>query len=65
MDFVSDNLFNGTRFRALTVVDNFSRECVAIHAGKSLKGEYVVGVMERLRVLGKRLPVRIQVMTPT
>ena len=26
----------GTRFRALTVVDNFSRECVAIHAGKSL-----------------------------
>ncbi|SVU79452.1 IS3 family element, transposase orfB [Klebsiella pneumoniae] len=51
MDFVSDNLFNGRRFRALTVVDNFSRECVAIHAGKSLKGEDVVGVMERLRVL--------------
>ncbi|KMH47421.1 transposase [Klebsiella variicola] len=44
MDFVSDNLFNGRRFRALTVVDNFSRECVAIHAGKSLKGEDVVGV---------------------
>ncbi len=33
---------------------------MAIHAGKSLKGEDVVGVMERLRVLGKRLPVRIQ-----
>lgn len=49
MDFVSDNLFNGRRFRALTVVDNFSRECVAIHAGKSLKGEDMVGVMERLR----------------
>ncbi len=60
MDFVSDNLFNGRRFRALTVVDNFSRECVAIHAGKSLKGEDVVGVMEGLRVPGKRLPVRIQ-----
>ena len=41
---MSDNLFNGRRFRALTVVDNFSRECVAIHAGKSLKGEDVVGV---------------------
>ncbi|SMA32876.1 IS3 family element, transposase orfB [Klebsiella pneumoniae] len=52
MDFVSDNLFNGRHFRALTVVDNFSRECVAIHAGKSLKGEDVVGVMERLRVPG-------------
>ncbi len=54
------HLFNGRRFWALTVVDNFSRECLAIHAGKSLKGEDVVGVMERLRVLGKRLPVRIQ-----
>lgn len=57
---MSDSLFNGRRFRALTVVDNFSRKCVAICVGKSLKGEDVVGVMERLRVLGKRLPVRIQ-----
>ena len=46
MNFVSDNLLNGRRFRALTVVDNFNRECVAIHAGKSLSGEDVVGVME-------------------
>lgn len=53
---MSDNLFNGRRFRALTVVDNFSRECLAIHAGKSLKGEDVVRIMEALRV-----PVRIQV----
>lgn len=60
MDFVSDSLFNGRRFRALTVVDNFSRECLAIHAGKSLKGEDVVRVREALRVLDKRLPVRIQ-----
>lgn len=60
MDSVSDNLFNGRRFRALTVVDNFSRECLAIHARKSLKGEDVVSVMEALRVLDKRLPVHIQ-----
>ncbi|EJS6739442.1 IS3 family transposase, partial [Salmonella enterica] len=53
MDFVSDSLFNGRRFRALTVVDNFSRQCLAIHAGKSLKGEDVVRVMEALRVLDK------------
>ena len=59
MDFVSDSLFNGRRFRALTVVDNFSRECLAIHAGKSLKGEDVVSIMETLRVVDKRLPVRI------
>ncbi|CAM7647925.1 Integrase catalytic domain-containing protein [Klebsiella pneumoniae] len=54
-DFVSDNPFNGRRFRTLTVVDNLSRECLAIHAGKSLKGEDVVGVMEGLRVPDKRL----------
>jgi hypothetical protein len=29
-----------------TVVDNFSRGCLPMHAGKSLKGEDVVGVME-------------------
>ncbi len=46
--------------RAITVVDNFSRECLAIHAGKSLKGEDVVRIMEALRVPDKRLPVRIQ-----
>lgn len=60
MDFVSDSLFNGRRFWALTVVDNFSRECLTIHAEKSLKGEDVVGMMEALRVLDNRLPVRIQ-----
>ncbi len=42
------------------MVDNFSRECLAIYAGKFLKGGDVVSVMETLRVLGKRLPVSIQ-----
>ena len=41
MDFVSDQLYNGNRFRALTLVDN-SRECWAIYTGKSLKGSDVV-----------------------
>ena len=31
------------------------------HAGKSLKGEDVVIIMEALQVLNKHLPVRIQV----
>lgn len=57
---MSDNLFNGRCFRALTVVNNFSRECLAIHAGKSPKGEDVVCAMEGLRMPGKRLPVPIQ-----
>lgn len=57
---MSDRLFNGRHFWALTVVDNFNRECLAIHDGKSLKGEVVVSVMEALRMLDKRLSVRIQ-----
>lgn len=44
----------------LTVVDNFSRECLSNHAGKSLKGEDVVSVTEALWVLDKRSQVRIQ-----
>lgn len=33
MDFVADNLFDGRKLRALTVVDQYSRECLAIHVG--------------------------------
>jgi putative transposase len=29
MDFVSDVLFNGRRFRLLTVVDHYTHECLA------------------------------------
>src|SRR5690606_20693692 len=61
MDFVRDQLYNGNRFRALTVVDNFSRKCLAIHAGKSLKGSDVVGIMERLTEQAGCRPERIKV----
>ena len=61
MDFVADNLFNGRRIRALTVVDNFSRECLAIYVDQGIKGKNVVQVMERLRLFVGRCPERIQV----
>ena len=48
MDFVTDSLFNGRRFRSLTVVDNFSRECLSIEVGQHLRGENVVEVMGKL-----------------
>lgn len=41
MDFVSDALFNGRRLRTLTVMDNFTRECLAIHVDASIRGEHV------------------------
>lgn len=54
MDFVADNLFNGRRFRALTVVDNWSRECLAIRVDQGMKGEDVVAVM--MALTGNRRP---------
>lgn len=48
MDFVSDSTVTGRRFRALTIVDNYSRECPAIEVDTSLGGARVVSVLERL-----------------
>lgn len=61
MDFVADQLFDGRKIRALTVVDNYSRQCVAIHVGQSLKGEDVVALMNQLKVTHLAVPERIQV----
>lgn len=48
MDFVSDALASGRRFRALVVVDTYSRECLAIETDTSLSGERVVRVLRQL-----------------
>lgn len=61
MDFVQDQLFNGLKFRCLTVVDNFSRYCHAIRIGKSIKGIDVVEIMEALKTENGLVPKRIQV----
>jgi putative transposase len=61
MDFVADNRFDGRKIRALTIVDNFSRQCLAIHVGQSLKGEDVLAVMQRLHQQLGLVPERIQV----
>lgn len=60
MDFVADNLFNGRRIRALTVVDNLSRECLAITVNHQLRGDEVVRTMEHVKAL-RGVPERIQV----
>ena len=49
MDFAADSLFNGRRFRVLTVVDNFSRECLGAKVGQSLKGEQVVAALDHVK----------------
>ena len=49
MDFVSDTLSNGRRFRCLTIMDEFSRECMAIHVAHSIPATGVIEVVERLK----------------
>jgi putative transposase len=51
MDFVSDRISDGRWFRILTVIDQYTRECLCVHAGRPQTGEKVVEQMERLCAL--------------
>lgn len=48
MDFTLDTLASGRRFRTFNIVDDFTRECVAIEVDTSIGGARVVRVLERL-----------------
>ncbi|RAM61156.1 transposase [Herbaspirillum rubrisubalbicans] len=60
MDFVADALFDGRRLRALTVVDNYTRESLAIDVGQNLKGDDVVNTLNRIATY-RGLPTTIKV----
>jgi len=49
LDFVSDQVADGRRFRALTVVDIYTRESLAIEAAAGLKGADVVRVLNHVK----------------
>ena len=48
MDFISDKLADGRGFRILTVVDQFSRECVLLAADRSMSGAKVAEALQRV-----------------
>ena len=48
MDFVSDALTDGRKFRSLNIVDDYNRECLAAEVDTSLPGARVIRVLERL-----------------
>ena len=60
MEFMRDTLADGRVFRALNVVDDYTRECLAIEVDTSLPGARVVRVPERLAAAGRR-PLHIVV----
>jgi putative transposase len=47
MDFVSDRLADGRWFRILTVVDQFTRECILLCAERSISGHQVCSALEQ------------------
>ncbi len=48
LDFVSDSLSCGRRFRILNVIDDFSRECLAAVVDTSLSGDRVTRELDRI-----------------
>ena len=60
MDFMSARVADGRWFRILTIVDQFTRECLGLVADQSLTGERVVAALEPL-VLQRGAPRAITV----
>ncbi len=60
MDFVSDGFVDGRRLRCLNIVDDFTKECLAIEVDTSLPGKRVVSVLERLAEM-RGLPTSVTV----
>jgi putative transposase len=60
MDFMGDTLASGRTFRTLNIVDDASRECLAIEVDHGLSGLRVIRVLDRLTA-SRLLPGRIVV----
>ena len=60
IDFMSDSLVDGRRFRLLNVLDDFNRESLAMEADSSLPTRRVIRVLEHL-VAQRGKPANIRV----
>lgn len=56
VDFMSDSLQNGRRFRTLNVMDDFNREALWIEADHSLPSQRVTRVLDRIAEERGRYP---------
>ncbi len=60
MDFMSDSLVDGRRFRLLNIIDDYNRESLWIEIDTSLPSRRVIRVLERLLEMhGKPLRIRV------
>ncbi|WHQ68565.1 IS3 family transposase [Methylorubrum extorquens] len=58
LDFISDTLDDGRRFRILVVVDDCTRECLALVVDTSLSGQRVTRELDRI-IAGRGKPLMI------
>lgn len=59
LDFISDSLVDGRKFRMLNVIDDFNRESLALEVDTSLPARRVVRVLEKL-LLKRGKPIGIR-----
>lgn len=60
MDFISDQMYDGNRIRVLTIVENHSRESLAMHVTIRLRGMEVVRQLEAICAIhGKPQAIRV------
>lgn len=60
MDFMSDALLSGRKFRVLNLLDDYNREALAIEVDTSFRAERVIRVLEQI-VKWRGKPQRIRV----
>lgn len=58
-DFVADRTHDGRAFRTLNIIDEFTRECLAIRVGRSLKTEDVQACLTEL-FCSRGVPVHLR-----
>ena len=58
-DFMEDRTHNGVKFRILNIIDEFTRECLAIRVGRSLTHQVVIEVLTEL-FCERGVPVHIR-----
>lgn len=51
MDFVADRFSSGYRFRVLTIVDVYTRECLALYVDRSISGKKVAAALDAVVAL--------------
>jgi putative transposase len=48
MDFISDGMVNGRRFRTFNLIDDCTREILAIETDTSLSSKRIIRIVERV-----------------